>query len=1310
MRTLRRTLAAVLVMAACLAPVALSAETGNRLDALPNPFFAMDTGTKDENHATPAAQAGMLKELGYAGIGYSGFDGIGEMLAALDAAGLRMFTVYFGVNVEPDGCTYDAKLEEACAALKGRDVILWITMMSKTYAPSSIDGDAQAVESLRSIADTTAAAGLRVALYPHTGCWLEVAADAVRLAEKVGRENLGATFNLCHWLNAEKGKHMQAVLAGALPHLFVATINGADTEGGWDRLIQTLDRGAFDVRRLVDTLFSLGYTGPIGLQGYGIGGDVHDNLKRSMAAWQAMSRSVANAWIDVFDGKDLDAWREATGDWVLADRVFKDPNDEKRLAWETGTGIAVNGEKGRTRHLITKIEHGDIQAHIEFMVPKGSNSGVYFQGRYEIQVLDSWGVEHPTYNDCGGIYQRWHEEKGVPDDQRGYEGRPPRVNAARRPGEWQSFDATFRAPRFDQNGAKIADAEFVEVRHNGVLVHENQVLSGPTRATLFNDEKAGGPMMFQGDHGPVAYRNIRIRPLEPSPYEQILSYDFGQSRAALVAIEKEIFETDPADFGGIEAKLLAVLESPQATFACRQSACRMLRRVGTEHALPALAALLEDEKLSHMARYVLEAAPWAGVDDALLAALENTAGKTKVGIINSLGERRSEAANEALAKLVHAEDLMVAEAAIAALGKIGGPQAVMALSELRTGGNAALRPAASRAYLACANRLLEAGEREKAAALFEELRGTGEAPAIQVAAFRGLVAAQPDDVAKILSTSYEDDDPLLRPVILRLMRDVPGEEATRMFAGLLAAASSEQKALLLIALADRADPAAEGAVLAAMDDEDEAVRIAALDALGAVGSASCAVRLTEAAASSKGRERDAARGSLARLRGGGVNGVLCASLDGAGPEVKAEVARALAARHAVETVPALLALAKDAEAPVRSEAYRALGDLAGEADLPSLVGLLVAEESKEDRSAAEKALLTAAQRVPDETKRSAAVVAALPKAKDAGVRCSLLGVLGKLAGPAALEALRAAWQDDTPEIQDAVVRALAAWPAADPLADLERIAQQGGSETHRVLALQGFIRLVGLPSERPASETLGLYGRAMDLATRPDEKKQVLGGVANIATPEALEMAKAYLTDKELTGEAAVAALKIAEALCDAHPRDVGAAMEQIIAAAGDDALTSQAQALMNKARIKLLAGRNFASEGTASSPDGLEKDGGAGGDAAAIDGNTETYWDEEDGKDLYRYQVAFQEPHDVIAISILGHEHHKYAPKDFEILCNGAVIHSVEGAEYADNFFFVEFPKQRCTTLELKITGCHGASPAIRELGIYGPKEEAPK
>ncbi|MCC6698477.1 MAG: sugar phosphate isomerase/epimerase [Candidatus Hydrogenedentes bacterium] len=257
-----------------------------------NPFFAMCTGTRDASHASFAAQADMLKELGYQGTDQMGTAGIPELLAELDERGLRFFAVYTEVKIDPDAPQWEAGLEIAIKALKERDAVLWLPVTSKRFAPSSPEGDEDAVAVIRRVADMGAKSGLRVALYPHTGHWLERVEDAVRVAQKVNRPDVGVTFNLCHWLKVD-GKDLRARLELAKPHLFMVTVNGADAGGtDWSTLIQTLDQGTFDVCGLLGLLKEMNYTGPIGLQGYGIGGDVSANLRRSMDAWQACQKRL----------------------------------------------------------------------------------------------------------------------------------------------------------------------------------------------------------------------------------------------------------------------------------------------------------------------------------------------------------------------------------------------------------------------------------------------------------------------------------------------------------------------------------------------------------------------------------------------------------------------------------------------------------------------------------------------------------------------------------------------------------------------------------------------------------------------------------------------------------------------------------------------------------------------------------------------------------------------------------------------------------------------------------------------------------
>lgn len=477
-------------------------------------FFAMDTATRDAEHATPDLQVSFAKELGFTGISWTGFDQMAELKNALQSNGLKLYAVYFWGTIEKEGFQIQPGLTDILEIMKGNEYFLWLTINSQTWKSNETESYQQALALIRNVADQALPYGVKVALYPHAGCWLDKTEQAYQLAQDSGKPNVGISFNLCHWLKVDGPEtNLDLLIRKVKPKLFVVTLNGAEPPGDWDKLIQPLDKGTYDLKPLLKTLKSIGYTGPIGLQGYGIQEPVKEHLPRSMKVWKELVTALSNYEPIHISTDDLNAFREPVGTWYSGADAMIDPQNEALLTSLPGVGVLINGKDGKTNHLITKEEWGDVELHIEFMVPKGSNSGVYFQGRYEIQVLDSWGVVEPKYSDCGGIYQRWHEEPGIPDDQRGYEGRPPRVNASRPPGIWQSFDIIFKAPKFDAEGKKIANAQFVRVIHNGIVVHENQELSGPTRASLFNDEAPKGPLMLQGDHGPVAYRNIWIRPL-----------------------------------------------------------------------------------------------------------------------------------------------------------------------------------------------------------------------------------------------------------------------------------------------------------------------------------------------------------------------------------------------------------------------------------------------------------------------------------------------------------------------------------------------------------------------------------------------------------------------------------------------------------------------------------------------------------------------------------------------------------------------------------------------------------------------------
>jgi hypothetical protein len=225
----------------------------------------------------------------------------------------------------------------------------------------------------------------------------------------------------------------------------------------------------------------------------------------------ARGRVDDGEWLDLMT---LDAWKAPIDGWSAVGSVGLDAKDPKKFVVESGIGILYNGPTGRGANLISKESFGDVAIHVEFNVPKGSNSGVKFQAVYEVQIFDSFGSKlKPTGSDCGGVYARSEDKPKYRHIDDGY---PPLINACLAPGEWQVLDLTFLAPRFEASGRKLECARVSAVL-NGKTVQDNVEVHSPTGSHWRDKEKATGPILLQGDHGPVAFRNLKARPLPAKP-------------------------------------------------------------------------------------------------------------------------------------------------------------------------------------------------------------------------------------------------------------------------------------------------------------------------------------------------------------------------------------------------------------------------------------------------------------------------------------------------------------------------------------------------------------------------------------------------------------------------------------------------------------------------------------------------------------------------------------------------------------------------------------------------------------------------
>jgi HEAT repeat protein len=224
--------------------------------------------------------------------------------------------------------------------------------------------------------------------------------------------------------------------------------------------------------------------------------------------------------------------------------------------------------------------------------------------------------------------------------------------------------------------------------------------------------------------------------------DAVKAYDWGRSGAALLAIDAEIRNlAGHADhLANLETALLGVLQS-DASLAAKRGVCKRLGLIAGERSVPVLAAMLAADETSDMARYSLERIPSARVDAALREALAKAQGGARVGVINSIGNRRDSQAVEPLGKLLGDADEDTAQAAAWALGRIGGVEAIRLLAARKDSAQGRVRAEILDAYLVCAGRLAAEGKRSGAETMYNELNADGMPAPIRRAAALGLKAA-----------------------------------------------------------------------------------------------------------------------------------------------------------------------------------------------------------------------------------------------------------------------------------------------------------------------------------------------------------------------------------------------------------------------------------------------------------------------------------------------------------------------------------------------------------------------------------------
>jgi HEAT repeat protein len=327
-------------------------------------------------------------------------------------------------------------------------------------------------------------------------------------------------------------------------------------------------------------------------------------------------------------------------------------------------------------------------------------------------------------------------------------------------------------------------------------------------------------------------------------------------------------------------------------------------------------------------------------------------------------------------------------------------------------------------------------------------------------------------------------------------------------------------------LGRRGDGIALPAVLAALKDEDQAVRLASIQAAARLGGNDALPSILEVLKSS-GRpdEINAVKEVLIRYKGERVLSSMAVSLSEGSSQAQVALLEVLAARQAKEHLDEVFPLTKSDDPSVRLAAIRALEYLAGEDDLTGMVELLLHAEEGPEKSAVQRAIVAVVKNSSVPEHHTDSLLAVL-KDLNGNERGEILTVLARIGGDEALSVVVAETKSKSNLVKDAAIRALAEWPDASAVEELLRIAMSEKDLTHQVLALRGSVRIAEESQLSPAKK-LAIYENAMSAATRPEEKKLILGGLAKLGTPDALGLVAGYLSDSEINFEAALAALEI---------------------------------------------------------------------------------------------------------------------------------------------------------------------------------------
>ncbi len=576
-----------------------------------------------------------------------------------------------------------------------------------------------------------------------------------------------------------------------------------------------------------------------------------------------------------------------------------------------------------------------------------------------------------------------------------------------------------------------------------------------------------------------------------------------------------------------EPDLIAILQS-DAPDGDKAVACKQLAVFGSAQAVPELAKRLSDPQLASWARIALEAIPGAESDAALRDSLGVLEGRLLVGAINSVAFRRDERSVEALARLLSNSDIEIAASAAAALGRIGNVAAQELLEQRLADANPTLRSTAAEGCIYCAERLLSSGNKTGAIELYDRVRMADVPTARIIEATRGAILTRDQDGMVLLVEQLRSPDKQFYQIGLSTLREISPSRADSVVFAELGQLPAERAALVVQALVDRPGAVELSQFQRIANEHSGLVQIAAIEALGKIGNASCVSQLIDASGSTDVDLSLAAKNSLTILAGDDVNLELIRRLRTADRKSLRSLLEIVGLRQMVAMEELVKALA-DSDPAIRAAALTSLGRTVPADQLSILIQQVAKPSNKEDAPVALAALKAAAIRMPDREACAAELATAFQR-NTGTIASSLLEIIGAVGGTQALATVDAAARSDDGELQNVATRLLGDWMTIDAAPVLLGLTSAGMEAKYQVRAVRGYLR-IARQFTMSETERVAMCKQAWQICQKPAEQKLLMEILKRYPSAETFRLAAEARQVPEIKADATAAMLAISQAL-----------------------------------------------------------------------------------------------------------------------------------------------------------------------------------